>query len=290
MAKSSHLRNDNQREVVKIFLNLSGKYSLWQLWSDFIVMSAIAISNTVDKQNAPKREEQYMTIVKRYDDSVVQKFPEILALIVMGMEFDPDRDFLGEIFMELNLGNDKNGQFFTPYDVCRVMSEINNTDDIAQKIKTERFVSVNDCTCGAGATLIAFANTCRRHNINYQSDVLFTAQDVDFVTACMCYIQLSLLGCPGYVFIGNTLTNPCVSADKKGLLPIKTENVWFTPMFYSDIWIVRKLLARMSLLEKPIELKENKEPEYTSKAVVEEPAKEEPTVLIESKFGQLKLF
>lgn len=287
MAKVSHLRNDNQRDVVKIFLELSGKYSLWQLWADFIVMSAIAISNTVDKDNAPKREEQYMNIVKRYDDYTIQKFPKILASIVMGMELDPNRDFLGEIYMELNLGNDAGGQFFTPYDVCRLMAEINRPADIAQKIEADRFVSVNDCACGAGATLIAFANTCKLHDINYQTDVLFTAQDIDFVTACMCYIQLSLLGCPGYVFVGNSLTNPCVSADKKGLLPLQTENVWFTPMFYSDVWMVRRLFAKMNLLEKPIETQETEKVEETIISTIEESLEPE---LIESKFGQLKLF
>ena len=284
MAKVSHLRNDNQREVVKIFLNLSGKYSLWQLWSDFIVMTAIAISNTVDKENALKREEQYLNIVKRYDENTIQKFPHILSLLVMGMELEPDRDFLGEIYMELNLGNDAGGQFFTPYDVCRLMSEINVPVELSEKIKKDRFVSVNDCACGAGATLIAFANTCRRHGINFQTDVLFTAQDIDFVTACMCYIQLSLLGCPGYVFVGNTITNPCLSADKKGLLPLKTENVWFTPMFYSDLWSVRKLTARMTLFEKPIEQQET---EDTKTLITEKTSEPE---LKENKFGQLKLF
>ena len=103
----------------------------------------------------------------------------------------------------------------------------------------------------------------------------------------MCYIQLSLLGCPGYVFVGNSLTNPCVSADKKGLLPLQTENVWFTPMFYSDVWMVRRLFAKMNLLEKPIETQETEKVEETIISTIEESLEPE---LIESKFGQLKLF
>ena len=287
MAKVSHLKNNNQREVVKIFLNLSGKYSLWQLWSDFIVMAAISISNVVDKLNAPKREEQYMNIVKRYDNQTIKNFPKILSLIIEGMDFDPDRDFLGEIFMELNLGNDAGGQFFTPYNVCKMMAEINKTEEIVKKIEKDRFVSVNDCAYGAGATLIAFANTCKLHNINYQTDVLFIAQDIDFVTACMCYLQLSLLGCSGYVFVGDTITNPCLTADKKGLLPLQTENVWFTPMFYSDTWTARKLFARMSLLENPTETQKTEPAEKISSSISDEILIPE---LIESKSGQFKLF
>ena len=58
------------------------------------------------------------------------------------------------------------------------------------------WISVSDPACGAGALLIAFANECRRQHINYQTSVLFVAQDIDFLAGCMCYIQLSLLGCP----------------------------------------------------------------------------------------------
>ncbi len=42
----------------------------------------------------------------------------------MGMEQNPDQDFLGELYMLCELGNDASGQFFTPYDVCRCMVEV----------------------------------------------------------------------------------------------------------------------------------------------------------------------
>ena len=44
-----------------------------------------------------------------------------------------------------------------------------------------------------------------REEINYQQNAYFVAQDIDPLVAKMCYIQLSLLGCPGVVIIGNTL-------------------------------------------------------------------------------------
>ena len=47
--------------------------------------------------------------------------------------------------------------------------------------------------------MIAAANHLRRKNMNYHHHVLFIGQDVDRVAGMMAYIQLSLLGCPGYI-------------------------------------------------------------------------------------------
>lgn len=82
---------------------------------------------------------------------------------------------------------------------------------------------------------MAFANECTRQGVNYQTSVLFVAQDIDLTAGLMCYIQLSLLGCPGYVVIGNTLTEPSVSLDKRGLIPQDKGNVWYMPFYFQDV-------------------------------------------------------
>lgn len=73
----------------------------------------------------------------------------------------------------------------------------------------------------------------------YQNDVLFVGQDVDRVVALMCYIQLSVLGCAGYVAIGNSLTN---SVEGHDLFPTIGEGgeLWFTPMWNSPVWVMRR--------------------------------------------------
>lgn len=98
------------------------------------------------------------------------------------------QDFLGKMYMSLNLGNHWKGQFFTPYDICTLMSEITVGSEAVAEAKTRDYISVNDPACGAGATLIAAANTFKRHRINYQQKVLFVGQDIDRVVAQMCYI------------------------------------------------------------------------------------------------------
>ena len=70
------------------------------------------------------------------------------------------------------------GQFFTPYDVCRCMAEI--TFDPKLHPDMEGFISVSDPACGAGATLLAFLNVCKRRNICYHNKVLVIAQDIQF--------------------------------------------------------------------------------------------------------------
>jgi len=115
--------------------------------------------------------------------------------------------------------------------VSLVMSAVTTpAEEFQQKIGDRGWVAVCDPTCGAGALLVAFANECRKKEINYQTDVLFVAQDIDYIVGMMCYLQMSLLGMPGYVVIGDTLASPSTSYDKRGLIPVDKGNVWYTPL------------------------------------------------------------
>lgn len=272
-----HVRGESQRNIMRILNALSGKYSLWELWQDWITMSAISIANVFDGPYRKEREEMYSSRAARYSASELKAFADMLFELVADMDRDPDQDFLGELFMSLDLGNEWRGQFFTPYDVCRMMASMSISDDLNAKIESQGWVSVNDPACGAGALLLAFANECLRHGINFQTSVLFVAQDVDFLAGMMCYIQMSLLGCPGYVVIGNTLTEPSTSRDARGLLPAGGGNVWYTPMYYSQIWSWRRAFATVQLLISVPAQPDGHKPEYTSP-------------VHEDKHGQLSLF
>lgn len=233
---------------MKIFESLIGRYSRWQVWQDFVVMAAVTISNRVDKANEPEREKTYREIAGKYQGNELKAFSHMLAEVVLGIEGNPDQDFLGELYMKLELGNDAAGQVFTPYDLCIAMARLTNGDQLKEQVERDGWVAVNDCACGAGATLLAFANECRRQGINYQTRVLFVAQDVDYVVGLMCYLQLSLIGAAGYVVIANTLTDPVTCVDPRGLMPCQGNKVWYTPMYFREEWHFRRVCAKMDRL------------------------------------------
>lgn len=241
------VRGESQKNIVRLMDRLCGKYSRWEIWQDFIIMSAIAVANAIGGPYRESREKMYMTHAGKYSEKEMATFSQMLFEIAAEMDRNPDQDFLGELFMALELGNEWKGQFFTPYDVCRAMSSITYGENIPARIKSQGWVSVNDPACGAGALLIAFANECRRKDINYQTSVLFVAQDIDFLAGGMCYIQLSLLGCPGYVVIDDTIVHPSTSLDPRGLVPRDGPNVWYTSMYFRDIWHWRRIWAQMDL-------------------------------------------
>lgn len=240
MAKRSEILQGTEKEFMEVFRQLCYSRSSWQVWAD--VMSAIAcsLSNAVDKTPGryEAREKEYEQCIKRLGS--VELPAKIMGIIVMALENNPEQDFLGEMYMRLELGNHWKGQFFTSYCVCQCMAEISIGPGIETEIKGKGYLSINDPACGAGATLIAAANTFHRHGIDYQRDVLFVGQDIDRVVGQMCYIQLSLLGCPGYIAIANTITNPvCGSA----IAPYEKEDqeFWYTPFYFRNVWIGRRI-------------------------------------------------
>lgn len=60
----------------------------------------------------------------------------------------------------------------------------------------------------------------------------------DFITMFACSLSnpLSLLGVAGYVKVGNSLTEPMTDNDNK-------ENYWYTPMYFSPVWTMRRIFG-----------------------------------------------
>lgn len=292
------VRNEHQKLFIKKFDSICGRHNRWSVWADFVTLTAIEFSNAVDKSHAEERGKMYRNISGKYNEKELRVMADMLMDVVNGMEENPDQDFLGELYMCLELGNDHAGQFFTPYDVCKAMTKI-ATPDIKCEVSKRGWMAANDPACGAGATLVAFANECREQGVNFQTSVLFVAQDIDYTAGLMCYIQLSLMGCAGYICIANTLTSPCTSYDGRGLLPRDNGQIWYTPMYCHEIWHWRRVWARMDLLFKDRPLVEPHralpEVEQVNTCLVEEKppkpvATPLETKLSETKHGQLSFF
>lgn len=241
-SKKEAERLDSRKEFLKTFKQLTYHHRAWDIWRDFITMFACSLSNPVDKSHYDEREKRYLKIINKYSKEDQKQFPELAALTVMALEENPEQDFLGGIFMELNLGNGKNGQFFTPYHICDLMAKI-AVDDVSKEIDEKGYITIHDPCCGAGATLIVGVHEVRRQlekmNLNYQNHVLVVAQDIDEVVALMCYIHLSLLGVAAYIKVGDVFCDPIKEGDS-------TENYWFTMMYFSDIWQTRRMIRKVN--------------------------------------------
>lgn len=251
MAKDTRaVRDPHQKEIVRLFSAFDGSRNRRKIFDDFLVMAACMYSNLTDSAHYEEREKLYMDYAKQYRKQDLDIFAHMLAEAIMGIEDNPDQDFLGEMYMALDFGSSSAGQFFTPYSVCHLTAAVvADYDRLKAGIQQAGFVSVNDPACGAGALLMAFTNEAIRNGINPQTQVLYTAQDIDFTVGCMCYIGLCIRGLPGYVVIGDTLCNPSTAYDRRGLLPVDNESrVWYTPEFSSDLWMGRRMAAAMDLM------------------------------------------
>lgn len=219
---------DYQKEFCSLIDRYACRYSRWQIWNDFLYLSAAALANTFPAPEREEREKQYLSVIDRYTEEEQKIFPEMLTIVTMALEENPEQDFLGSLYHRLELQQEQKGQFFTPYGICRFMSELQFTRrNVEKEAEQKGYISVNDPACGAGAMLIAFANAIKKRGINYQEKVLFVAQDIDHTAAMMCYIQLSLLGCPAVVIIGDTLAKPLFHPDNE---------VWHTLFYHLNWW------------------------------------------------------
>ena len=117
MAKAVYYpKGERQKTIIKLLNSLEGRYSRWDIWQDFIVLSAVSIANAFGGPYREQREAMYLERSKKYSTSELEVLAQMLAEVVDEMEQNPDQDMLGELFMALGLANEWKGQFFTPYE------------------------------------------------------------------------------------------------------------------------------------------------------------------------------
>ncbi|EII6717612.1 DUF1738 domain-containing protein [Salmonella enterica] len=213
--------NPHVQRFVSLFNQTAPDENRWQVFSDFVHMAACSLYNALHRDEA--FEADYMQRVGRYSREDANNMSSLLAEVIQGLEFCPT-DFLGQIFMNLELGNARHGQFFTPYHVSHMMAQMTLSDRLPVLTSGERdFITVSDPACGAGGMIVAMAEAMLEAGFNPQKQMVAYCVDIDPVAAMMCYIQLSLMGIPAIVAIGNSLT-----------VEIKREMA--TPMFVLGHW------------------------------------------------------
>ncbi len=179
-----------------------GRRNVSQVFRDFVELTAISMRNSIDVNDRDIREERYATIVARYDADELQRFAEVTALLTLELERSFS-DVLGELYMSLNLGNERLGQFFTPYAVSRLSAAI-SIGDMTAALAARDFIRMQEPSCGSGGMIIATAEALRDQGVNYQRSLHVTAIDLDETAVHMAYIQCTLLFIPALIVHGNT--------------------------------------------------------------------------------------
>jgi hypothetical protein len=194
----------HKKHLISLLRDNARRHRLFQVFQDFAEMAALAISNAVDKSQFTKREARYMEIVRKYEREEVFRFGEMLGVLVEWLECGY-ADCMGELFMGLELGDAARGQFFTPYSVASLMAKVSLVD--ARSVwERQGFITIGEPAAGAGAMLIACAEEIANSGLNVSAVMHATAVDVDATAVHMGYVQLSLLGIPGIVIHGNSLS------------------------------------------------------------------------------------
>ena len=193
-----------KKEFIKTVNAIARRYTPEHVFTDFVTMAAMSISNAVDFKQ--EREKKYLDLSRKYEPDELARFPELLAIATEGFE-SQFGDFLGECFEDLEASNSKAGQFFTPYSVARVCGQITfDKKAIDAAISEKGYIGINEPAAGGGAMIVAFLEAMKENGYNFQTQSLTVAQDIDYRCAYMCYVTLSLLGAPAIVCIGDTLT------------------------------------------------------------------------------------
>ena len=135
-------------------------------------------------------------------------------------------DFLGELYMDLELGNKDSGQFFTPFSVSYLMASlITNPEEIVTK---DEITLISDPTIGASSTILGTIKVLQEYEnlnpgSNFREKFCIYGTDIDKTSIHMSYIQLSLLSIPAVLVHGNSLS-------------LEEWDHFYTPIFKINRW------------------------------------------------------
>lgn len=198
---------NRKKEIIKMIEKISGKYSAYEVFTDWIRCCALAVSNSVTFFHGKvwrDREQIFLDTMRKYTPEEQKILSEMTALLTLALEYEMT-DVLGQIYMEAGMGSKAAGQFFTPFHLSLACAKL-----AVQEPDENGIYTINEPSCGGGGMIIAAAVALRDGGVDYQRKMRVVAQDLDWKGVYMCYLQLSLLGINAVCVQGNTLTEPYV--------------------------------------------------------------------------------
>lgn len=230
--------------------SVSWRWGLYDVFKDTIAMAAYSLANGLEfpypsqasdeerrsywkehNERAYRRETAYLQIAKKYNKqeftAIAEIIAEMFALLSKCTRDGAFDDYLGSLYMGLELGNKSTAQFFTPYQVSKMSAKMT-----IGNIPDTEVLTVADPTVGAGGMLLAAADILNEKEINYTERMLAYGCDVDLRCVQMAYLQLSLAGVPAIIEHGNSLT-------------LEIWDVWETPAYLFNYQHFQPVLRRI---------------------------------------------
>ncbi|MCF3974823.1 N-6 DNA methylase [Paracoccus salsus] len=150
-------------------------------------------------------EADYMTCVATFpkkDD--VRRMPEMMGLAVQTIAAG-GVDFFGQVAAGIGALDARMGQFFTPYEVSRMMA-IMTLGEVAPRIESQGFITISEPAAGAGGMVLAVADVIEDQGFDPARHVWVEAVELSRATFHMAYVQIAARGVAGRVIHGNSLS------------------------------------------------------------------------------------
>jgi type I restriction enzyme M protein len=161
------------------------RYDVGDVFKDFVDYAVACFSYHGDQVLADQLKAKY--------GNDYQKLNEMLVAWIRIMDERITNDVLwfdalGTLYEYLASRSKKSwlGQFFTPPDLCDLMTQISSPLPLSSQ---ERGKRVNDCACGSGRTLLSF-------NAHHPGNMLY-GEDLDPICAKMTALNMAIHGCQG---------------------------------------------------------------------------------------------
>lgn len=111
--------DNHRKDFVKLFRETARYHNRYQVFRDFVTMAAVALENAI--LQCDELENEYFQTIAGYEKDDLNRMARLLALVTEGLDAGMC-DFLGSIFMELEIGSKDMGQFFTPFSLSELIA------------------------------------------------------------------------------------------------------------------------------------------------------------------------
>ena len=209
MARSA-LSASHVKDFIRLLSANAQAHSPAEKFRDWCELSycAFAQLTAFDPAREDALEARYLSIVQRYNEDlrfIRDTCPELVAIAQLEVS-QGGNDFLGDVAGQLEVLNPGAGQFFTPFEVSRLLARMTLDTDIDAIIARDGYVTFSEPAAGAGSMILACADTLQQRGHRPDIHMLVHAVDVSALAYYMLFLQLTWRVIPALVQRANTLS------------------------------------------------------------------------------------